>query len=109
VFFIVDAQLPPALARWLASIGHEAMHVADIGMMASSDREIWDYAIGRSAVIITKDEDFVSMHSLHSEGARIVWVRIGNVRRAELLSWFERLMPVVVSSLDAGERLIEIA
>jgi predicted nuclease of predicted toxin-antitoxin system len=27
--FIVDAQLPPALARWLVRQGHEAEHVAD--------------------------------------------------------------------------------
>lgn len=30
--FLVDAQLPPALARWLAAQGHEAEHVGDIGM-----------------------------------------------------------------------------
>ncbi len=27
--FLVDAQLPPALARWLAANGHAAEHVAD--------------------------------------------------------------------------------
>lgn len=30
--FLVDAQLPPALARWIAAQGHEARHVADLGM-----------------------------------------------------------------------------
>jgi predicted nuclease of predicted toxin-antitoxin system len=29
--FLVDAQLPPALAQWLASHGHDAMHVTDLG------------------------------------------------------------------------------
>jgi predicted nuclease of predicted toxin-antitoxin system len=27
--FLVDAQLPPALARWLAANGHTVEHVAD--------------------------------------------------------------------------------
>ena len=27
--FIIDAQLPPALARWLSERGHDAEHVAD--------------------------------------------------------------------------------
>ena len=109
MFFVVDAQLPPALARWLVSNGHEAVHVADVGMMASSDREIWRYAIEHTATIITKDEDFIAMHSLDPEDVRVIWVRVGNVRRAELLDWFGRLMPKILSSLDAGERIVEIA
>lgn len=27
--FLVDAQLPPALARWLAAKSHETVHVGD--------------------------------------------------------------------------------
>jgi hypothetical protein len=40
--FLVDAQLPPALARWLATKGHEAEHVADRRMEAATDSAIWD-------------------------------------------------------------------
>lgn len=29
--FLIDAQLPVALARWLAAGGHEAAHVGDLG------------------------------------------------------------------------------
>ena len=32
---LVDAQLPPALVRWLADKGHEAEHVADREMQAA--------------------------------------------------------------------------
>ena len=30
--FLVDAQLPPALARMIAEAGHEADHVIDVGV-----------------------------------------------------------------------------
>jgi len=30
--FLVDAQLPPALARWLVGHGHDATHVVDHGI-----------------------------------------------------------------------------
>jgi predicted nuclease of predicted toxin-antitoxin system len=33
--FLIDAQLPPALCEWLRARGHEADHVADLGMIAS--------------------------------------------------------------------------
>jgi predicted nuclease of predicted toxin-antitoxin system len=38
--FLVDAQLPPALARWLSEQGHEAEHLLDIDSLQASDREI---------------------------------------------------------------------
>ena len=42
--FVVDAQLPPVLARRLETFGHTAEHVADRGMASGSDHVIRDYA-----------------------------------------------------------------
>lgn len=56
--FLVDAQLPPALARWLADQGQPARHVYDLGLATADDREIWDVALATGAVVVTKDEDF---------------------------------------------------
>ena len=39
-------------------MGHEAAHVLDVGLLESSDSQIWDYAIENGAAILTKDEDF---------------------------------------------------
>lgn len=49
--FLVDAQLPPALARWLVAEGHAAEHVADKGLGAASDAEIWEHALRETWVI----------------------------------------------------------
>jgi len=43
--FIVDAQLPPALARLMAACGLRAEHVIDVGLHDSEDSSIWQYAI----------------------------------------------------------------
>lgn len=81
--FLVDAQLPPALARELARAGHQADHVIDIGPPDATDEELWLWAAQHAAVIITKDEDFASMVLLAGAGSpAVVWVRTGNVRRA---------------------------
>jgi len=56
--FLVDAQLPPALARQIGSLGHEAEHVADSGRARATDTAIRAYAAETGAVIVTKDEDF---------------------------------------------------
>lgn len=97
--------------HWLAgcSQNHEAEHVADIGMADASDTAIWEIATVTKAVIITKDEDFAQRRNLHnSQYPAIVWLRIGNTRRAELLQWFSTLMPQIIAALQRGETLIEV-
>ncbi len=105
---IVDAQLPPALARWLTDQGEEAEHVADLGLLFASDLEIWGAAEVRGAVIVSKDEDFALRAQLRETSPQIVWVRSGNVRTAELLRRWVQLWPGVRDALRRGEKLVEI-
>lgn len=107
--FLVDAQLPPALARYLTDAGHQAEHVYDIGMGEASDREIWNYATQNNAAIITKDEDFVSLSSVTSNAPPVVWVRVGNIGKQALLRWMGPMLTRLVSEIESGEKLIEIA
>ena len=86
--FLVDAQLPPALARRIEALGHPAEHVADCGLATASDPQIRQYAAASGAVIVTKDEDFVIRRILHS-GPAVVWLRMGNTRRIALLRRFQ--------------------
>ncbi len=106
--FIVDAQLPPALARLLASHGHHAEHVADIGLRDADDSPIWSYALQQDAVIITKDDDFPHRLRQSRNGPVIVWLRLGNTTRAALLQWFEPLLPQILHSIQEGNRLVEV-
>jgi predicted nuclease of predicted toxin-antitoxin system len=85
VRFIVDAQLPPALATAIRSVGHEADHVADLGLVEAEDEDIWHYAADHGAVIITKDEDFVIIHRRNAGAVVVVWLRLGNASRQRLL------------------------
>ena len=106
--FLVDAQLPPALVGWLAAKGHQAEHVGDLGMQAASDAAIWDHALATSAAIITKDEDFAQRKVLTAAGPAVVWIRLPNTRRRDLLEWFETVMPQILLALERGETLIEV-
>src|SRR5580658_7157663 len=58
VRFLVDTQLPAALARWLRDKGHQAEDVLDVNLAQSKDTPIWRSAQEHGAVIVTKDEDF---------------------------------------------------
>jgi len=108
VRFLIDAQLPPALARFLESEGHRAEHVGDVGLLAAKDAEIWNYAAENAAVIVTKDEDFTERASLAREVPAVVWLRIGNSSKRALLLWFRNLLPEIARQLESGEKLVEI-
>jgi predicted nuclease of predicted toxin-antitoxin system len=66
----IDAQLPPALARWLQTEqGTSAHHVEELGLHRARDTEI--FAAARAAadpvVVVTKDGDFAKLlgHRVH--------------------------------------------
>jgi predicted nuclease of predicted toxin-antitoxin system len=106
--FLVDAQSPPALARRFAEQGHEAEHVADRQLAAASAAQIWDFELQHAAVIGAKDEDFAQRKALVESGPRVVWIRLPNTRRRELLAWFDAALPDLLSALERGEGLIEL-
>jgi predicted nuclease of predicted toxin-antitoxin system len=106
--FLVDAQLPPALARLLSAHGHHAEHVADIGMRDADDTAIWRHAVISQSILVTKDEDFPNRWRQGGNTPIVVWLRVGNCSRRALLVWFEPLLPQVETLIQHGEKLIEV-
>lgn len=105
--FLVDAQLPPSLAQFLRESGQEAEHVHDIGLATATDESVWNRAVEKQAVIITKDEDFATMLAFDSRAA-VIWVRMGNCSNLVLLEKLKPLLHGIVQRLQQGEKLIEI-
>ncbi len=105
---LIDAQLPPALARALKEIGEDAYPVRELGLRDADDTTIWDYAIENKMVLITKDEDFSERFLVSKNAPEIVWLRIGNTSNRTLIEWFVPLWPEVLRRLNASERLIEV-
>jgi predicted nuclease of predicted toxin-antitoxin system len=108
VKFLVDNQLPAALARYLSSRGVECHHVIDLGLGTAPDTRIWEHASQNDYVVISKDEDFLYLAGIPDASARFIWIRLGNCRTKALLSSMERLWPKVEAALRAGERVVEV-
>ena len=106
--FLVDGQLPPALARWIASHGHQAAHVFDVGLQTAPDPVIWQYASKSETAIISKDEDFVDRWLVSDTPVRLIWVRKGNCSNEALMAWFEPLWTEALKRLERGERFVEL-
>lgn len=106
--FLVDAQLPPALAGWIRSQGHECAAVREVGLREALDSAIWRWASDNDSVIITKDDDFVSRVRATSVGPAVVRLKVGNVSNPVLIEWLRPLLPAIVDALSTGERLVEV-
>jgi predicted nuclease of predicted toxin-antitoxin system len=78
VRFLIDTQLPPALARVLEEHGHVAEHVNDIGLGDAPDSDLWRYALEHDAVIVTRDEDFADRLAVRNDGPSVVWIRVAS-------------------------------
>lgn len=106
--FLIDANLPVALARAIAALGHAAVHVTDIGANDRDDLGIWDLAIARNEVVITKDSDFADIVVMSETRQAVVWLQIGNTRKLAIITKLTAALPDILAALDAGERLIEV-
>ena len=106
--FLVDNQLPNALAEYVRKKGFDCQHVLDVGLAKVSDVDVCRYATSRELIIISKDEDFLYFANQPESKIRLLWVRLGNCRTSALLMTFEKLWPMIESCLNAGDRVVEI-
>jgi len=77
----------------------------DIGLRDASDLEICSHAIEYDYIVVTKDEDFVTLVG-RRHGPRILWVRIGNVVNRVLLAAFEAKWPEIVVHLESDNPVV---
>ena len=106
--FLVDAQLPPALARWLREAGHEAEHVEDACLREANDGAIWAHALQSGAIIVTKDEDFAARSAQAATAPLIVWLRVGDTTNRALRVWIEPRLSGIARLLAQHNWLVEV-
>lgn len=106
--FLIDAQLPPSLTELFTQAGHEAVHVADVGLHTEGDSNIRAYAAKHGMVVVTKDQDFAAMRRLSPAAPSVIWIRIGNTTNRALRERMQPLMDDLLAAVEAGEEIIEI-
>src|SRR5689334_18814115 len=106
--FLVDNALSPELARTLSALGHDAIHVRDIGMGNADDEVIFDRAAAEGRVIVSADTDFgFILATRHAKTPSVILFRGGitrdPLRQARLL---QANLSQIESALTAGAVVI---
>ncbi|MFN0191411.1 MAG: DUF5615 family PIN-like protein [Aestuariivirga sp.] len=106
--FVVDEQLPPALAEHLRQAGYEAVHVYDQGLGGGLDETVAEAASKRKSILITKDADFVVRSNLEKLKVPVIWVRLGNVTNAILWKRLALKLPEILKEIRDGAKVVEV-
>lgn len=105
----VDAQMSPAIAAWMSSnFPVNAVALRDLGLRDATDREIFFAARGASAVVMTKDSDFVLLLDGLGVPPQVIWITSGNTSNARLKEILAATLTKALQLLQAGEKLVEI-
>jgi len=106
----LDAQLPPQLADWINAQGWgiQAVAVRDVGLRDASDPVIFQAARSASAVVMTKDRDFIRLLEEQGPPPQVIWLRLGNCSNAALQTVLSTTLPRALDHLRNGEPWVEI-
>lgn len=89
--FLVDAQLPLRLARFLQGGGYDAIHTRDLPQENTTpDSYINKLSIQEQRIVITKSADFVQSFLLQQQPYKLLLVATGNIKNAELEILFQQ-------------------
>jgi len=85
--------LSPALARWLAARGHDAVHAPALGLDRAADTEILARAAQDERTVVTADLDYPRLLALAgAEGPSLILFRGGDWSEADVIARMQLLL-----------------
>jgi predicted nuclease of predicted toxin-antitoxin system len=107
--FLVDAQLPVKVARFLQSAGYDTIHTKDLPRKnATADSEINLLSLSEKRIVITKDKDFLESFIISNKPYKLLLVTTGNITNNELESLFTKNLEQIIK-LFRNHQLIEMS
>ncbi len=105
----IDAQLSPAVARWINDdFGCDAVAVRDLGLREAEDPEIFAAAKAADVIVMTKDRDFTLLLDRFGPPPRIIWLTCGNTSNQALRRILDVTLLEALGLIESGEAMVEI-
>ena len=75
---LFDENLSPKLPNRLSDLFPNSLHVRNVGMKATNDPVVWEYAKDNNLMIVSKDADMHDLSLVFGNPPKVVWLRLGN-------------------------------
>jgi predicted nuclease of predicted toxin-antitoxin system len=100
--FLIDANLPRKLSLWEGAnfewvVDHDA---------AWTDSTVWQYARQQDLIIVSKDADFSDRAMVSTPPPRVVQIKVGNLRLAELRQFLIEVWPAIDQAAPSHRLLV---
>lgn len=101
---LLDANLSPRMALRVQQAGHDAVHVADLGLASASDEAIFTRAAAEDLVVVTADTDFSMLLALRQgAGPSVLQLRhVAELSQEALADLLLTNLPSVAADLVRG-------
>jgi predicted nuclease of predicted toxin-antitoxin system len=94
--YIIDENLPYYFKLWH---NNNYIHVYDLPEI-STDEEIWSYAKNNNLIIVSKDSDFSNKIMFASPPPKVIHIKIGNMKIADLYKFLNRIWPSLMNEIE---------
>jgi len=81
---LFDNNISHKLVARISDIFPNSTHVMTINLDESEDDKIWEHAKENDFISVTKDADFNEISLLKGFPPKVVWIRIGNCKIADI-------------------------
>jgi predicted nuclease of predicted toxin-antitoxin system len=100
VKLLFDESLRLRLVGLFADLFPGSAHVRDVGLGATADAAIWEWAREQGFAIVTKDGDFEHRAIVYGAPPKVIRLRAGNVGTAEFASRLRDAVSRITTFLD---------
>lgn len=87
---LFDESLSSKLSSRLSDLFPNSLHVRDLGMQATDDSIVWDYAKDHNLMIVSKDSDMHDLSLLFGNPPKVIWLRLGNCSTSQVENLLRR-------------------
>ncbi len=81
---LFDENLSPKLSNCVNDLFPNSLHVRDVGMKATTDSVVWNFAKENDFMIVSKDADMHDLSLVFGNPPKVIWLRLGNCSTREV-------------------------
>lgn len=97
-----DQNLSWKLVADLEELFPGTAHIKSVLTTETNDRDIWLYAKEHEFAIVSKDDDFDQRSILVGHPPKVIWLRLGNCKTADIAVLLKRFEKTILA-FDADE------